>query len=325
MLTRRSLLAASTAAGMFAAARAGAQTYPARPIKIILPFPAGGPTDAVARLVADKLAVSLGQPVIVENRAGGAGGTVGAKAAATADPDGYTLLCSAPGPLVTAPAIYKNAGYDPIKDFTPVANLFSSPQMMVVHPGVPARSVRELVDYAKARPGMLGYASPGVGTQPHLLGAMFGQLAGVDIVHIPYRGTAPAITDMLGGQVQLFIENIAAMLPHIQAGKLLALALADEARNPLLPDVPTTAESGFPKLQGTFWVGIVAPAGTPAGIVDRLNAAINDLMRSKDIEANLARLSATAKLGTPADFAAFMTAETKKWREVIDAAGIKAE
>jgi tripartite-type tricarboxylate transporter receptor subunit TctC len=311
--------------GIVAAVSASAQVYPTRPVTIVIPFPPGSNTDGVGRLLAQKLSVSLGRPVIVENRPGGAGGTVGAKLVADAVPDGHTLLYSSPGPLVVAPAIYKDVGYDPVKNFIPIATTFSIAQMLVVNRAVPVRSIGELVAYAKAKPGKINYASPGYGTQPHLLGEMFKLAAGIEIVHVPYKGPAPAITDLLAGQVQMYFDTVGILLPHIQAGKLRALAVAEESRDPQLPDVPTTVESGFPKLQATYWSGLLAPAGTSAAIVKRLNNDINDAMKSKEIEAMLASLSAKPKLGSPDAFAAFMAAETQKWAATVKAGGITAE
>ena len=255
-----------------------AQTYPTRTINIVIAFPPGGPTEGVVRLLAEKLSLSLGQPVVIENRPGGAGGSVGTRSVASAAPDGHTLLLSPPGPLVVAPVIYKNIGYDPAKAFTPIAALLSISQMLVVNPAVPVKSVQELVAYAKANPGKIFFPSPGYGTQPHLLGELFKLMAGVDIVHVPYKGPAAAVTDLLAGQVQMLFESIGPLLPYIEAGKLRALAVTGEARDPQLPNVPTTIESGFPELQSTFWTGILAPAGTPASIVNRLNAEINAIM-----------------------------------------------
>jgi tripartite-type tricarboxylate transporter receptor subunit TctC len=327
MSTKRVILRSVIAIflGSLVAVSTSAQPYPNRLIKLVLPFPAGGPTDGAARLIAEKLSASLGQTVVIENRAGGAGGTVGAKLVATADPDGYTLLFTPPGPLVTAPLIYKTVGYDPVKDFAPVATIFSSPQVLVVHPAVPANSMRELAAYAKANPGKVSYASPGFGTQPHLLGEMLKLAIGADIVHVPFRGSAPALTDLLAGQVQVFFDTATFLLPHLEAGKLRPLAVADEARNAQLPGVPTTIESGFPKLQGTYWTAVVAPAGTPPEVIGKLNAAINAVTTSKEMEETLSRLSAKAKVSSPADVAAFMAAETRKWGEVITAANIKGE
>ena len=228
------------------------------------PFPPGGPTDGAARLIADRLSSLFGQTVVVENRPGGAGGTVGVKSAASADPDGYTILFTPPGPLVTAPAIFRNVGYDPAKAFAPVAAVFSSPQILVVNPNVPAKSMQELVAHAKANPGKVSYASPGFSTQPHLLGEMLKLMTGADIVHVPYKGSAPVLTDLIAGQVQMYFDSASFLLPHVQSGKLRVLAVADESRLPQLPDTPTTVEAGFGKLQASYWVGVLVPAGTPA-------------------------------------------------------------
>src|SRR5262249_17296972 len=259
-------------------------------------------------LVGDRLTGTLGQPFVIENRPGGAGGTVGAKSGASAEADGYTLRFSSPGPLVTAAAVYKNLDYDPIKSFTPIAMAIYAPQMLVVHPTVPASSMQELVAHAKANPGKITFGSSGFGTQPHMLGEMFKLTANINIVRGPYRGAGQSVTDLLAGQVAMIFETTAILLPHIQAGKLRALALASEARLPLLPDVPTTAESGYPKLVASFWSGLLAPAGTPSPIVDKLNAPINDILASQEAQAGFARLGAQAKIGSPQDFAAFHAA-----------------
>jgi len=301
------------------------ETYPTRLVRLVVPSPPGGASEAVIRVLAERLSSTFGQPFIVENRPGGAGGTVGAKSVATAEPDGYTLLVTSPGPMVVAPAIYKNVGYDPLKNFASVAGLLSSPQMLAVHPSIPVNSFREFVAYAKSNPGKINFSSPGYGTQPHLLGEMFKLTAGINLIHIPYKGAAAAITDLLSGQVQMEFENIPLLLPHVGAGKLKALAIADEKRLEQLPDVPTTTEAGLPKLQATFWSAVVAPAGTPLSVVSKLNAAINDILKSKDIEASLNKLSATAKIGTPQDLALFIASESKKWTEVAVAANIKAD
>ena len=304
---------------------AGAGTYPEHPITIVIPFPPGGNSDIIARLVADRLASTLGQPVIVDHRPGGAGGTVGAKAVVSAEPDGYTLLLSSPTTLVVAPAVYRSLGYDPAKSFAPIATLFSVPQLLAVNPSVPVRSLPDLVAYAKANPGKINFASPGYGTQPHLLGEMLRLATGTNIVHVPYKGPAQAVTDLLAGQVQMYFETIALLLPHVEAGKIKALAVADETRNAQLPAVPTTTETGFPKLQATYWNGVLAPAGTPTNIVGKLNAAINEILKSPELQAALVKLSAKPKIGSPQDFAALIAAERKKWTEVADAAGVKVD
>jgi tripartite-type tricarboxylate transporter receptor subunit TctC len=327
MLIPRALLTPAGAAVVAAltAGSAAAQAHPVRPITMVIPFPAGTPVDVVVRVLADRLTLTLGQPIVVEHRPGGAGGTVGAKAVANAAPDGYTLLLSPPGALVVAPVLYQNLGYDPAKAFAPIATLFSAPQMLVVNPGVPVGSLQELVHYARLNPGKINFASPGYGTQPHLLGEMLRLSADVQIAHVPYKGPAQLITDLLAGQVQMTFEVITLLLPQVEAGRLKALALADTARSPQWPAVPTTTESGYPNLQGTFWAGVLAPAGTPAPIVSRLNSAINEVMRSKELKTALAKLSARPKTGSPQDFADFMAAETRKWAEIVTTAGIKIE
>jgi len=327
MVTRRAILIAAMAVPLIAVAvaPASAQPYPNRLIKLILPFPVGGPTDGTARLIADRLSATLGQTIVIENRAGGAGGTVGAKFVASADPDGYTLLLTPPGPLVTAPRIFKNLGYDPVKDFTPVASIFASPQILVINAALPARSLAELIAYAKANPGKLSYASPGFATQPHLFGELLKIETGVDMVHVPFRGSAPAITDLLAGQVQVYFDSAAFLLPHVETGKLRALVVADEARSAQLPTVPTTAESGFPRILGSYWTAIMVPAGTAPAVVGKLNSAVNAVMTSREVGETLHKLSAKAKVGSPADLAAFMAAETRRWAEVITAANIKEQ
>ncbi len=326
MFIRRVLLTViATAAIVLAAAPTSAQPYPNKLIRIVAPFPPGGPTDGAARLIADRLSSLFGQTVVVENRPGGAGGTIGVKSAASADPDGYTILFTPPGPLVTAPAIFRNVGYDPLKAFAPVAAVFSSPQILVVNPNVPAKSMQELVAYAKANPGKVSYASPGFSTQPHLLGEMLKLTTGADIVHVPYKGSAPVLTDLIAGQVQMYFDSASFLLPHVQSGKLRVLAVADESRLRELPDTPTTVEAGFGKLQASYWVGVLVPAGTPAPVIERLNGAINEVMKSPAMQETLTKLVARARPGTPQDFAAFMAAETKKWTETINAANIRAD
>jgi len=302
-----------------------AQSYPTRLITFVVPFPPGSNTDLVARPLVERLSLSLGQPAIIDNRPGGAGGTVGVRVVAKADPDGHTLLISPPGPLVVAPAIYKDLGYDPLKNFVPVATVFSVPQMLAVHPAVPVNSIQELVAYARANPGKINFASPGYGTQPHLLGEMLKRRTGINIVHVPYKGPAQAVTDLLAGQVEMYFETVSLFLPHVRAGKVKALAVADETRSPHLANVPTTVESGFPELQGTFWMGVLAPAGTPASIVVKLNAAINEIVGSTEMQATLDKISAKPKLGSPQEFAAFMAVQTRKWSEIVKAADIKVE
>jgi tripartite-type tricarboxylate transporter receptor subunit TctC len=327
MISRRGVVGASLTLGLSALepVTAAAQSYPNRPVKIIVPFGPGGPTEFIIRLVADRLTAMLGQAFVIENRPGGAGGTVGAKSVATADPDGYTLLFSSPGPLVTAAAVFRNLDYDPVKSFAPIAMLIYAPQMLVVNPSVPARSLPELVTLAKNHPGKITFGSSGYGTQPHMLGEMLKLMADINIVHVPYRGAGQSVTDVVAGQVQTIFETTAILLPHVQGGRLRALAVAIEARSALLPDVPTTAESGYPKLVASFWSGLLAPSGTPSGIVEKLNATINEILKSKEAQDGLARLNAQAKIGTPQDFAAFIAAETPRWAAIANETGIKVD
>jgi tripartite-type tricarboxylate transporter receptor subunit TctC len=327
MLAKQAVISAVVVVGVAITAvdTARAQPYPTRLITFVVPFPPGTNTDLVARPLAERLSLSLGQPAIIDYRPGGAGGTVGVRVVAKADPDGHTLLISPPGALVVAPAIYKDLGYDPVKSFVPVATIFSVPLMLGVNPAVPVNSIQELVAYARANPGKINFASPGYGTGPHLLGEMLKRGTGINIVHVPYKGPAQAMTDLLGGQVQMYFETVALFLPHVRAGKARALAVADEARSPHLAHVPTTIESGFPELQATYWAGVLAPAGTPPLIVVKLNAAINEIVRSAEMQATLDRISAKSKLGSPQEFAAFMAAETRRWSAIIKAADIKVE
>jgi tripartite-type tricarboxylate transporter receptor subunit TctC len=327
MVSRRRVIGAGLMLGLNALApvTATAQSYPNRPVKIIVPFAPGGPTEFIIRLVTDRLTAMLGQAFVIENRPGGAGGTVGAKSVATADPDGYTLLFSSPGPLVTAAAVYRNLDYDPVKSFSPIAMLIYAPQMLVVNPSVAARSLPELVRLAKNHPGKITFGSSGYGTQPHMLGEMLKLMADIDIVHVPYRGAGQSVTDTVAGQVQMIFETTAILLPHVQGSRLRALAVAMDARSPLLPNVPTTAESGYPKLVASFWSGLLAPSGTPSGIVEKLNATINEILKSKEAQDGLARLNAQAKIGTPQDFAAFIAAETPRWAAIANETGIKVD
>ena len=323
MLTRRSLIAASALTGLGGLLPAyAARPYPARAVKIVVPFPPGTPSEFVIRGLADRLSAKFKQPFIIENRPGGAGGTLGAAAVAAADPDGHTLLASPPGPLVTAAAIYKNLSYDPAA-LVPVALLFNSPQLLAVHPSVPAKSLQELVQHAKAHPRMLNFASPGYGTQPHLLGEVLKGKAEIDIVHVPYKSPAAALT--VGGQVQIYFETAPLILPQAQAGKLRVLAIAGKSRLDHLPDVPTTREAGLPHLLGGFWSGLVAPAGTPSDIVETINSAANEAMRSQEVQSAMETLGASQQLGTPSEFGAFISAEIRRWTEIVRTSGISMD
>jgi tripartite-type tricarboxylate transporter receptor subunit TctC len=308
----------------FAAADpAESQQYASRLIKMIVPYPPGGPIDTMGRLVAHGLATRLGQEVIIENRPG-AGATLGAKAAASAEPDGYTLLFGSSGSLAVAPALYAKLNLDPLKMFTPVASVALLPHVFVVRPSVPVQSVQEFVAYAKANPGKLNYGA-GMGTPPHLLSTLFKTKADIDVTYIPYKGSAASVTDLLAGQTHFTMDGLLGLYPLVQEGKLRALAVARSERWVALPDVPTLVESGYPDFVLDAWTGVVAPAGTPSAVVNTLNRAINDGLRSAEMTENLARFSAIAKPGTPQDFAQFLRSEVGKWAEIVRIAGATAE
>jgi tripartite-type tricarboxylate transporter receptor subunit TctC len=320
----RALLAASLCAGwaLHVIAPAHAQSYPNRPIKVVVPFPAGGPTDGMARIISERLGTVLGQSIIIENRGGGAGGSIGAKAVASADPDGYTILMTPGGSLTTGPAVHKNIGYDPFKVFTPVAKLIETPQYICVHPSLPVKSLAEVAAYAKANPGKINWGSQGFGTGTHLLSELFKLETGADIVHVPYRGTAPMLAAILAGEVQIATDPSTTVLPHIQAGKLRPIAVTMAQRTSKLPDVPTTAEAGYPKLLAAFWLGVVAPAGTPSDIVNKLNAAFRESLNDPPTRARLDALGAEVKIGSPQEFGKFLAEDYALWAGVVKAAHI---
>ncbi|HEU5277062.1 MAG TPA: tripartite tricarboxylate transporter substrate binding protein [Xanthobacteraceae bacterium] len=308
-----------------AGAVSSAQTYPSRPIHLIVPYPAGGPTDVLARLVGGKLSAMLGQPVVVEDRPGGAGGTVGAKAVATAEPDGYTLLISQVGALTISPSIYRVPDLAGAKAFAPVALVAVSPQLLCVTPSLPVKSLPELIAYAKANPGKVNFGSAGVGSQPHVLGELLKLVADIKLTHVPYRGSAPAITDLLAGQIQMMFDTPVVMLPHIEAGKMRALAITSAARSPQLPNVPTVLEAGLPRLQANLWSGLLAPAGTPPEIVAKLNVTFNEGMNTPEMREALRKLGAEPQAMSPDAFGRFLASETQKWSTVVAEAGIKPE
>ncbi len=319
---------ASVAAAALAADGASAQTYPTKPIRILVGFAPGGPADVMARLIAPKISASLAQPVIVDNRPG-AGGTIAARAVAEAEPDGHTLLLGNTSTLVISPLIYKNIGYDPRKGFAPVTRLGTTSNIMVANPAFVAKSniktVKDLIAYAKANPGKLNYATPGIGTPPHLIGEMLKMRAGIDSVHVPYKGGGQAIQAVIAGEVQYTFENPAVSLPLAQAGTVKALAVTSESRHPQAPDVPTMIESGLPDFVSVSFTGVAAPAGTPAAVVNRLNAVINEATRSPEVSALLVKLAVEAKHESSAEFAAFLTAELDRLAPVVKAAGIVAQ
>jgi tripartite-type tricarboxylate transporter receptor subunit TctC len=299
---------------------AHAQSYPEKPIKLVVPFPAGGATDTTARLVAQRLQAGLGQTVIIENQ-GGAGGSIGAKQVAAAAPDGYTLMMGSVGTFGSHPVLYK-LDYDPMKAFAPVATAVVDKSVLVAGPALKVQSIQELVQYAKANPGKLNYGNA-IGIGPHFVAEMFKVKAGVNIVHIPYRGGAPMITDLLAGQIDMTINGKSVLFPHIQAGKVRALAVASAQRWPDLPDIPTLVEGGYMDLPYDTLFGVLAPAGTPAAIIDKLNATINDGLRSPETRAAFEKLGIEPKITTPQEFAAILAEEAPKWAEAVRVTGIK--
>jgi tripartite-type tricarboxylate transporter receptor subunit TctC len=305
---------------------AGAQapdSWPSRPIRFILPFPPGGGTDILGRLIAERLTANLGQPVVTENR-GGAGGNVGAEAAAKSAPDGYTIVLVAPS-LTISPSLYSKLNYDPVKDFAPVSLVATVPNVMVTNPAVPANTLAEFIRLAKSKPGEMNFGSGGSGTSNHLAGELFNIVAGVKLVHVPYKGVNLAMNDVLSGRIQLVVIGIPATVPNIKAGKLRALALVAPRRSPVLPDVPTVAEAGLPNFEVTTWYGILAPAGTPRPIVVRLNAELAKIMHSPELKERLDALATDPVTSTPEEFAGLIKREIAKWREVVREAGLKAD
>jgi tripartite-type tricarboxylate transporter receptor subunit TctC len=303
---------------------ARAQAYPTKPVKIIVPFSPGGPADVMARVAGQRMSAILGQQLFVENR-GGAGGTIGARAAAQAEPDGYTLMLGNTSTLVIAPAVYRDIGYDPLKSFALIAGFGTTSSILVVNPDLPAKTVQELVALAKQQPGKLSYSSPGIGTPPHLIAEMLKLKTSIDMLHVPYKGGGQSISAAVSGEVQMVFENPSITLPLVRAGKLRALATTGETRSAETADIPTMIEAGIPDFVSVSFTGLVAPAGTPAEIVARLNAAANDSLKSPDVHTALTRLAVEPRPGTPADFAAFVGRETEKWRAVVQAAKIRIE
>jgi tripartite-type tricarboxylate transporter receptor subunit TctC len=306
-------------------ATAAAQAYPDRVIRIINPFPPGGSVDITARLLAQKLSENLGHQVIVENRAG-AGGNAGADSVAKSEPDGYTLLFTAPGPLVVNQTLYtKGLPFDPTKDFAPIAIFAFTPIVLMVNPGIPANNVQELIAYAKGNPGKLHFGSAGMGSTPHLSGELFKSMTKTEITHVPYRGTAPAMTDLIGGHIQMFFDLLPGSLPQISTGKVRALANAGAKRPPALPDLATVAEQGLPGFNSSSWVALVAPAKTPAAVLAKLREEVGKAIKSPDIAARLRELGSEPGTVSEPEVRAFLDAETKKWAEVIRLSGAKAD
>jgi len=309
---------------LIAALPLGAQDYPRRPVRLIVPFPPGGGNDIVARAVAQELGKSLGQQLVVDNRAG-AGGAIGAELAARSPADGYTLFLGGVGSHVVNPSLQAKLSYDPIRDFAPVTLIASAPSVLVVNPSLQATSVAEFTALAKAHPGKLNYASNGNGSSAQLAAVLYESMAGVRMVHVPYKGVAPALVDLMSGEVQLMFGTLVAILPHIKAGRLRALAVTGRSRSALLPEVPTLAESGLPGYEAGSWYGILAPAGTPGPIVARLNAEINAAIRQPEVRERLAAEGAEVLGGTPGDFASHIKAELSRMGRLMREAGVRME
>jgi tripartite-type tricarboxylate transporter receptor subunit TctC len=299
---------------------AEAQTYPLKSVRIIVPFPAGGATDIMARLVAQRLSEMWGQQVIVDNR-GGAAGTIGSDLAAKSAPDGYTILVGTSSTHAIAQSLYAKLPYDSVKDFAPVIGLATSTIVLSTHPSVPAKSVRELIALAKAQPNALSFASSGSGGVSHLVAEMFKSQAGIQMLHVPYKGDTQALADLVGGQVSLEFGTALSFIPHIQAGKLKALAVTSLARSPVMSDVPTVAESGLKGFEALQWYGLFAPAGTPREIVARINADTVKTLRTNDMKERLAKLASDVVANTPDEFAAFQKSEINKWAQVVKQSG----
>jgi tripartite-type tricarboxylate transporter receptor subunit TctC len=315
--------AALAALLLSALAGAASAQYPSHPVRFIVPSAVGGGTDIIARAIALKLSESLGAQFVVENRPG-AGQMIGIELAAKAPADGYTILMAA-STLAINPIMYKAVPYDPVRDFAPITQAATLPNVVVVHPSLPVKSITELIAYAKAHPGQLNFASAGIGTSPQMSIELLKSMAGIDMVHIPYKGTAPGVVDVLAGQVLVMAPNVLTALPHIKSGKLRALAVTSPKRSAALPDVPTVAEAGLPGYDSTQWYGVLAPAGTQREIVARLHGAIARALRDEEVGRRLAADGAEPVGSSPEEFTAFIKSETEKWAKVARAAGIKAE
>jgi tripartite-type tricarboxylate transporter receptor subunit TctC len=300
------------------------EPYPAKPVRIIVPYPAGGVADLLPRTVGQRLSDKWGQPVIVENKPG-ASGNIGMAEGARAAPDGYTIVLAPTGNLTVNQFLFNNLPFDAAKDFTPITVLATSPNVLVVHPSVPAKTFRELLDYAKANPGKLNFASPGEGSGAHLAGELLNIEAGIKTTHIPYKGMAPAVTDLLGGQVQMMFAGISTVLQHIKSGKLVALAIASPQRNPQLPEVATVAENGFPGFDVTSWYGLVTRAGTPPAVVRKIHADSVEALRSDEVRAKLQTLGLEPLGNSPEEFEKMIAVESRKWSDIVRKAGIKPQ
>lgn len=317
-------LAATAALALSGNAWAQAPSFPSKPVTIVVPFSAGGTTDILARIIGQGLTTELGQPVVVDNRAG-AGGNIGAAAAAKAPADGYTLFMGTVGTHAINASLYKKMPFDPVKDFTPLTRVANVPNLLVANPAQPFKTVGELITYAKANPGKVNFGSSGNGSSIHLSGELFKSLAKVDMVHVPYRGSAPAVTDLLGNQIAIMFDNMPSAIQHVRTGRLRPLAVTTAKRSPELPDVPTIAEAGLPGYEATSWFGLFAPAGTPAPVVSRLHAAIVKVLAQPDVKKKISEQGAEVHSEKPEQFAAFIKAESAKWGKVVRESGASVD
>ena len=321
---RAATLCLSAALLVLPVSSALAQMYPVRPVRMIVPFPAGGATDIVGRLVAQKLSEAWRQQVIVDNR-GGAGGTIGSDIAAKSAPDGYTILVATSSTHAIAPSLYSKLPYDPVRDFSPVTLLASATILLAVHPSVPARNVRELIALGKRQPRALSFASSGNGGISHLVGEQFKSMSGIEMLHVPYKGDTPALVDLVSGQVSLMFGTAVSFLPYVKSGRLNALAVTNPKRSAIVPQVPTIAESGLPGFEALQWFGIFAPAGTSKDIIARLNGEIVKILRLPDVRERLTSLGADVVGNTPEQFAAFQKADAAKWAKIVKQSGAKID
>ena len=309
---------------VFAATAAIAQPYPSKPTRMIVPYPPGGSADILARAIGAKVGEGLGQPVVIDNRPG-AGTIIGTEATAKSAPDGYTFMLGTVSSHAINPALNPKLPFDPVKDFTPLALVASIPFAMIVHPSVPAKSVQEFVALAKARPGQINYSSAGNGTSNHLAGELLKSMAGIDLVHVPYKGSAPALNDLIAGQVSLMFDLVLTAAPHIKSGAARGLAVTGAKRSAVLPELPTVAETGLPGYEVSAWFGIFAPAGLPQPVARRLNAELVKVMREPDLKQRLASLGADPLTSTPEEFSAYLRSEIEKWAKVVKASGMKVD
>ena len=323
--TRRTALGAiALAAATFSLGAAAQQTYPTKPITIVVPFSAGGTTDILARLVGQYLTTELGQVVVVDNKAG-AGGNIGGAFVAKAPADGYTLFMGTVGTHAINAALYAKMPFDHVKDFAPLSRVANVPNLLVAHPSQPFKTVPEMIAYAKANPGIIYFGSPGNGSSPHLSGELFKSLAKVDMVHVPYKGSAPAVSDLLGNQISIMFDNLPSVIPHVRSGKLRAIAISTAKRSPELPDVPTIAEAGVPGYEAMSWFGMFAPAATPKPVLDKISAALAKVLGNPEVQKKIAAQGGEAVNETPAQFAAFIRSETTKWGKVVKESGASVD